>query len=36
MQDIRTIWVIGLGGVGGYFGGLTAHTLSEIKGRRLV
>jgi len=36
MQDIRTIWVIGLGGVGGYFGGLIAHTLSEIKGQRQV
>jgi len=36
MQDIRTIWVIGLGGVGGYFGGLIAHTLSEIKGQQQV
>jgi 2-dehydropantoate 2-reductase len=28
MNDIKTIWVIGLGGVGGYFGGLIAHALN--------
>jgi len=36
MQNIRTIWVIGIGGVGGYFGGLIAHALGEIDGQQQV
>ncbi|MEQ8175666.1 MAG: ketopantoate reductase family protein [Syntrophomonadaceae bacterium] len=29
MQVIKTIWVVGIGGVGGYFGGWTAYALDE-------
>lgn len=36
MQNIRTIWVIGIGGVGGYFGGRIAHALGEINGQQQV
>jgi 2-dehydropantoate 2-reductase len=36
MHDIKTIWVIGLGGVGGYFGGMMAHAISETNDRRQV
>lgn len=28
MRDISTVWVIGIGGVGGYFGGRIAHALN--------
>jgi 2-dehydropantoate 2-reductase len=36
MHDIKTIWVIGLGGVGGYFGGLIAYKLGETNDQRQV
>lgn len=29
MKKIQTIWVLGLGGVGGYFGGRIAHNLKQ-------
>lgn len=29
MHFVKTIWVVGIGGVGGYFGGRIAHALGE-------
>lgn len=29
MNAIHTIWVLGLGGVGGYFGGRIAYALEQ-------
>jgi len=36
MHDIKTIWVIGIGGVGGYFGGRIAHALNKKNGQQQV
>lgn len=36
MQDIKTIWVYGIGGVGGYFGGRIAYSLNQTCDERQV
>ena len=29
-MELKTIWICGIGGVGGYFGGKIAHTLTKL------
>lgn len=36
MQVVKTIWVVGIGGVGGYFGGCMAHALHKANDARRV
>ncbi|PKM78109.1 MAG: hypothetical protein CVU90_03535 [Firmicutes bacterium HGW-Firmicutes-15] len=36
MQNIKSIWVLGIGGVGGYFGGRIAYALNDINDGRQI
>lgn len=36
MDEIKIAWVIGIGGVGGYFGGQLALSLSRLNDERKV